>query len=492
VDETHRQLDFLNLTSDQYRLLVETIGAVIWRADIDSLDFSYVSPQAEKLFHYPLEDWVKDDFWKKIIHKDDAGWVLKACQEATEENREHTMEYRITDGNGKIRWVRDSIKLHWEDGVAVEKIGVLVDVTEECEGREKLKRSEEKFSKAFNSCPIPATISRVEDSLLVNANDAFIAASGYSKDKLIGKKATDLGAWADEGVRDKIKVQIQQGHQVARLPIVMKDGRGRERHLVISATAIEVEKEDCMLAMFIDLTDSRKQERRLRDLSHELETFMYRASHNLKGPVASIKGLIYLAQKEVKDAQACYYLDLLKATSLTLENTLEELLDITRLKQGKLEIKRVNLDDLIDQVCRKLHLLTDWKDVTLNRQLDSHTINTDFQLLFSIVFNLVENAIRYREPGRKTIVDIRCSYTTDFVLEIKDNGRGIPESFQEKVFDMFFRANEQAQGIGLGLYIVKNAVEKLGGEISLNSEVDVGTIVRIQLPDMPYAERNSV
>ena len=492
TEELRNQLDFLNLTSDQYRLLVETIGAVIWRADQQSMAFSYVSPQAEKLFYYPLEQWVEEKFWLNILHPEDKEWVKEACEEASKDEREHTMEYRIIDGRGNTRWIRDAVKLHYQDGKAIEKIGVIVDITEEKESREKLKLSEDKFNKAFEGCPIPSTITRLEDSLIINANSAFTDISGYSRDQLIGTKAIELDSWQNLEDRQYIQSELERGVPKVNRSIVMKDAEGKERYVVISATKLEVNNQTCMLAMFVDLTERRKQEKKLLNLNQELETFMYRASHNLRGPVASIKGLLHLAQKEVQDAQACYYLDLLDSTSLTLENTLEELLDITRLKQGKLDIKRVNLEDILSQVCNKLRIVADWHEVELIKQLENRTVYTDYQLLYSILYNILENCVRYREPSRKTVIDIECRREKDFQIIISDNGRGIPESYQEKVFDMFFRANEQAQGTGLGLYIVKNAVEKLGGEIRLSSQLNKGTTVSIQLPDKQKAANVSI
>lgn len=109
---------------------------------------------------------------------------------------------------------------------------------------------------------------------------------------------------------------------------------------------------------------------------------------------------------------------------------------------------------------------------------------SDKGMITTILQNLVENAIKYSKRNIPAIVDIRVeSHHGKFLtVRVEDNGIGIADDIQVKVFDMFFRGNEISRGSGLGLYILKNAVEKLKGKIILKSKENVGTTFIIELP----------
>jgi len=118
---------------------------------------------------------------------------------------------------------------------------------------------------------------------------------------------------------------------------------------------------------------------------------------------------------------------------------------------------------------------------------------SDEALITSILQNIIENAIKYqREDSEQPEVRIYIHQQEDTSLKItvSDNGSGVDEKFQEKIFDIFYRATSTVKGSGLGLYIVKNAVHKLGGEISINSKPGEGTTMSIEIPQVPLPAEN--
>lgn len=122
---------------EQYRDLVERIRVVAWRGDPETLAFRYVAPQAEDLLGHPPRHWIENpSFWLEHLHPEDRERVVGACQAATREGRPHEMEYRLRASDGRYVWVRDMVEVVFENGRAVENVGVLVDISEQKRGEQ--------------------------------------------------------------------------------------------------------------------------------------------------------------------------------------------------------------------------------------------------------------------------------------------------------------------------------------------------------------------
>lgn len=235
------------------------------------------------------------------------------------------------------------------------------------------------------------------------------------------------------------------------------------------------------------VTEKKQAEENLKKINNELETLMYRISHDLKGPVASIMGLINIGKMDFSDDAFQHYLGMLDKSTVQLKNTLDELLNLSRIKQGQIMPEEVVLEDVIKDIMDGLKYNEGFGEVELSLQLNgSHTVYNDRRLLTSIFQNLLENAIKYRRRSRNhkswIVINARREEGELFV-QVMDNGQGISEKLQDKVFDMFYRAHEFSSGSGLGLYIVKNAIEKINGSIMLESRKDEGCKFDVIVPD---------
>jgi len=223
----------------------------------------------------------------------------------------------------------------------------------------------------------------------------------------------------------------------------------------------------------------------LKDANEQLETFVYKASHDIKGPLKSIIGLTTVGQKDVKDATANVYFDHILKSTRKLDNLLMDLLEITKVKQATIKLEKIDFKELITEAVTRFENLPDFHHLKIKTNLRGNIDYTcDKFLMFSIVQNLIENAIKYRDPSKEENflhIEIITSYT-GVELTFTDNGPGIPEEFQEKVFDMFVKVNENSNGTGLGLYIVKTTIEKLRGTLKLESNPGEGTTFIIKLP----------
>ncbi|MCB0845683.1 MAG: PAS domain-containing sensor histidine kinase, partial [Bacteroidetes bacterium] len=244
------------------------------------------------------------------------------------------------------------------------------------------------------------------------------------------------------------------------------------------------------IAIITDITDRKITEIKLQEKNNELDSFVYKASHDLKGPLASIIGVTNIAMEEINNPEALRYFSLISKSTERLDLILTELLDLTRINKAKINPEPILLRDLFDEIIASLQHqpLSDKVVFEKSFSFDEPYIS-DKKLLLSIFQNLILNSINYQNPeALQPRVEILVKKQEGRVLiTIKDNGIGIPEKIKNRVFEMFYRGNSQSKGSGLGLYIVRNSVEKLSGFIDLESQPGVGTSITVSLPASPDA-----
>lgn len=225
----------------------------------------------------------------------------------------------------------------------------------------------------------------------------------------------------------------------------------------------------------------------LKTRNEELKTLIYRTSHDLKGPLASMLGLFSILEKEKQDLPTLqFYLGHLKKSAEKLNRTLSELLEIGIVDQSEPSAKKFNLGTSIHEVVNSLENYPGREQVEIKINAEKNLqISSSEKLLRSVLQNLIENSIKYRKPNKREPSVIRVSARTlkeKVLISVKDNGQGMDKMVLKRAFDMFYRGNEDSKGSGLGLFIVKTNIEKLKGEIKISSKRFEGTETRIILP----------
>lgn len=241
----------------------------------------------------------------------------------------------------------------------------------------------------------------------------------------------------------------------------------------------------------------RMQNEELVKINKELDSFVYSVSHNLRAPLMSVLGLINLVQIENKksDDSLNNYFGMMQHSIHKLDDTLKEILDYSRNARSELNIEAVDFKKMIDESFERLLYMEGSEEIkrTIEVQEDSPLFSDAYRLSV-IVNNLVSNAIKYRDPNKKNHVIEISAKINNAALEFtfRDNGIGISDEFKPKIFDMFFRATERSEGAGLGLYIVKETIEKLMGAIEVESTLGKGTSFKIRVPNMKLVSRAEV
>jgi signal transduction histidine kinase len=221
----------------------------------------------------------------------------------------------------------------------------------------------------------------------------------------------------------------------------------------------------------------------IEEKNKELDSFFYRVSHDLKGPISSLLGLHPLVKVDIHDAHSLNYFTMYHNQILRINDIVMSLIDITRMKH--LEVKRVSIDfyQMVDDCISSYSYFENFGKITFIKEIESGiSFKSEWAIVNTIVQNLIENAIKYASdtsPFVKISVYVKDSLV---YISVEDNGQGIPQEHQSKIFDMFHRANDRVQGSGLGLYILKRAVERLKGSIEVTSALQLGSCFTVKLP----------
>ena len=231
----------------------------------------------------------------------------------------------------------------------------------------------------------------------------------------------------------------------------------------------------------------RKQNEELIKINQELDSFVYSLSHNLKAPLASVLGLINICKIEDKNHNNAFslYLYLMKESINRLDETIKEILDYSKNARSPLSITTINLESIVNEAFKKARFLEQYADIKKEINIDIPIdFYSDSYRLSLILSSIIANAITYCDAKKaiKTLV-IEAFYRDEEIhILIKDNGIGISPEYLPHIYDMFYRATEDSQGAGLGLYIVKETVNKLKGTIKVKSILGEGSTFTLILP----------
>jgi len=230
-----------------------------------------------------------------------------------------------------------------------------------------------------------------------------------------------------------------------------------------------------------------KRNAELKKLNEELDRFVYSASHDLRAPLSSVLGLVEIARLEdtIEAKQKC--LDMINESVVKLDGFINDIIDYSRNQRIEIKPEVLNIKDEINEALSELRYLD--KESKIEKIVESDeeaTFVTDGRRLNIILKNIISNAIRYHNLNQSSpFIKIGLKYDADEVeISISDNGIGIDGTHLDNIFKMFYRADESSKGSGLGLYIVKETIDKIGGAISVDSTLNFGTTFTIRLKSL--------
>jgi signal transduction histidine kinase len=225
-----------------------------------------------------------------------------------------------------------------------------------------------------------------------------------------------------------------------------------------------------------------------RDLERtnaELDRFLYSTSHDLQSPLASIKGLINVARYDTQDSKMLTYFGKMTERVDRLETFIKDIINYSKNTRTEVAYEKVEFHALVNEVRESLLYVEGAKDIHFHyHQTFEQPVSLDKSRVLVILHNLLANAIRYHDHHKtERWIKVDVSNTDHRIkLTVSDNGLGIDAEHQSKIFDMFYRGTVKSGGSGLGLFIVKQAIEKINGNIMVQSSPGQGTSFQVSFP----------
>lgn len=438
----------------------------------DITGFSFEDCIGEKPF-YLSNEFNYAGFDKRIVN------TIKAGQRFTGE----TVSYKK---NGSIYWLHlDVSPIFSQQNALTNYVIIETDISDKKATEEKLLSSAKRSINILESITDAMFIINSEWNFTYLNKQAEILLD-QKKEYLLGKKIWDEFAFSQSSkIYDQFHHALTNKKDIHFEEYIEPSKQWFEVHGYVSSEG---------LSIYLRSIQSRKlSEEKIKDkneelvkINNELDSFVYRAAHDLRAPLASVLGLINISKIENDNIKKNVYLDKMTDCINKLDNFINKIIHYSRNSRLVVNYEVIDFNEIFDEIFTHLQFFEgaerQERTLTINKNAPFYS---DKNRITDALQNILVNAVQYQ----KTYIDdsyINIFVDTDYTrakITIEDNGNGIHEDHQDKVFNMFYRASEQSNGSGLGLYIVKEIVKKLGGTINLSSQLKTGSKFIIEIPN---------
>jgi len=245
-----------------YRGLVESLNAIAWQMRLSDYCFTYVSPHAEKLLGYPQADWLQPGFWQRTLHPEDAERAERYCLAETQAGRDHSLDYRMLAADGRVVWIRDIVTLVRSDGPLLLR-GLMIDISAAKQAEQAQRLSEEKFASVFHNCPDVLVIARRLDGVLLTVNRTFEQQLGISAAEAVGKTATELDIWGEQGIGPLLLDRLQR-EVLNNFEMPFRRRNGERFTGLVSAQPITLDEQPALVVAVRDISELKQVQQQLR------------------------------------------------------------------------------------------------------------------------------------------------------------------------------------------------------------------------------------
>ncbi|MCF6359574.1 MAG: PAS domain S-box protein [Cyclobacteriaceae bacterium] len=473
----------LKASEERYRNLIDNLPIGVAIVQEDEIIFAnrelYTIVKAEK-----ESELIGLQASKCFLNPD--GYHNKVNQILRSGKSEPSDEVRIKDLKGNSRCVEiTSIPVTHNGKPAVQSIIKDIQLRKDIEGQ--TQKAEKLLSQLFENAPMGIVMLGFDDEIL-KINKGFEQMFGYTSEESVGRYINDIivpDNLAQEGFelsKDSVKGKITytETQRVSKsnelLPV-----------MIHTLPVIHEGQRLGVYGIYIDLRKRIRVEEELKIRNLELDNFVYKVSHDLRSPLASILGLINLVKLEGDFQDSFEYLKLMENQVHKLDHFIHDVLSHSKNLKMSIVASPIDFKDVVDKCISDLSYLDGFEDVRKKVTVKGGGFLSDKWRINEMFRNLLANSIKYKDRSKddnKLNVFVDSSPNGCKII-ISDNGIGIVKESVSRVFEMFYRATDTSKGSGIGLYIVKNATEKLGGTIALESKFGVGTTFTIELPNLP-------
>jgi two-component system, OmpR family, sensor histidine kinase VicK len=527
-----------------YHELVDTIDGIVWEGDARTLQFVFVSQQAERILGYPAQQWIDEpSFWKDHIFPADREWVVAYCDQATKEKKPHQFEYRMIAADGRMVWLRDIVTVIVEDDLPVKLRGVMIDITRRKAAEEKSQQNLERI-RALNEIGA-ATGSSLELDVILEALMRKIvlllpyaavlvwlmneetdrlersACLNIDREYWMGRELTSIPPLVKSVVEGKTFIVARNVQTDPRtldrkfykregivsylgVPLVVKEKvlgvlalLTREDHDFSSDEIDFVSALAGQTAMAIYNADLYRQTRiqasELSKANRAISDFTAMIAHDLRSPLVSMIGISEMMKDGMFGAvneEQIKWLGKVMENGSELVEMISDFLDVSKLESGRisLTLEEVDLEKLLSAAFDNHFLLAQKKQIVLQKNVNPSTrlIQADARRLEQVVNNLLSNALKFTPAGGEIQLE-SAGDESNAKVWVRDTGIGIAADEIGNLFEKYKQTtsgkSSNQKGTGLGLVICKMIVEAHGGRIWVESAEGKGTTFAFTLPN---------
>jgi PAS domain S-box-containing protein len=501
----HRETQALLASEERQRLAVTSGHVGLWEWDV-STGRLFWSDELKAIFGWPAE---REDLTfgtvMDVIHPEDRLPVQKTIARALADRGGYDEEYRIVRPDGSIRWIAGKGRAEYDEhGTPVRMTGVALDITDRKCAEEEVSRREAQLAEAQRIAHLGSYEWDVTTGI-VSRSEELCSIFGLTRAQFPATFEAYLERVHPED-RDRTSTTIRTA-LLTGTPfefeerIVRPDGSVRTLHSQGTWIVDTVGRPEKLLGICQDITEHKKSqelereiaqrkqiERLLRARNEELKAFAYTVSHDLKAPLRGIAG--YAAELDRRhraglSERALHCLKQILTGANNLDRLIEDLLHYARLDAETPSATSVNLAQMVDAILRDRQATIAAHNAVVTVSLDVTGVHMWERGLFQVLTNLIDNALKYSRQSQPPSIRISSRDVAGACrLEIADNGIGFDMKYHDRIFGLFDRLvrQEDFEGTGAGLAIVKKVVDKMGGRTWAESAPGAGATFCVEWP----------
>lgn len=458
-----------------YSKLINSLDAIVWEADAETCQFTFVSPQAEKILGYPIERWFEPDFWRNHTHPDDTDWCSALCMDSPKRGNDHEFEYRMIAADGGVVWLHDIVSVRAESGGKVYLSGIMLDITRRKEAQEELRKQTETLQKIIDHIPVMLSFRDATGQLKL-VNREWERTFGWSLAEAQNRKDDVLPEIYPDAKHLRRAQSLIAAANGEWLDFKSKTRDGR---LIDTTWAIVRLSDGTSVSIGRDISDRKRAEEERKRLLQRLITahederrHLSRELHDNIGQYLSalLLGLESCARLPQLPSLALDKLSYLKETTKRLE------LDVHSVA---LELRPTTLDDLGLEAALS-SFTREWarrheqkiRAVFNSTGFTNHTerLSSDVEVaIYRVVQEALSNVSRHSRAAIVSVILARDDRHVQVIIE--DDGVG---------FDAENLMSGPMENRRLGLMGMQERVQLVGGEFTIES--GAGTTIVVSIP----------